>query len=179
MKIEEKPYTISRTFLDFPSDDGDAVIVFLHGCSHGCKGCHSPSLQEYVEVCSLHLLLDDIIDMSNRFEKTRNVVFSGGDPLYNIHTIKQVEYLCNELHERGYKICIYTGHDIEYVKNYFTGKFDFVKCGCYIEEERQQSGKDDEGMTLASKNQNFYDNKFKKISKDGRLVWRKKWMNLF
>lgn len=179
MKIETNAYTISRTFLDFPSDDGDAVIVFLHGCSHGCKGCHSPSLQKYVEIKSLHLLLDDIMDVANSFVKTRKIVISGGDPLFNELQMKKVEYICDILKDKGFEICIYTGHDIEYVKERFKGRFDFIKCGRYIEEERQFSGKDDEGMTLASKNQNFYNNKFKKISKDGKLVWRKKWMNLF
>ena len=29
-------------------------------------------------------------------------------------------------------------------------------------------------MTLASRNQNFYNGKFKRLSKNGKLVWRKK-----
>lgn len=180
MKIEEKAWTITRTFLDFPSDDGDAVVVFFHGCKHNCNGCHSPSLQKYVEVTNLHWLLDDIIEMSNRFEKTRRVVFSGGDPLYDFNRIRIIIYLCDVLKSKGYQICIYTGHDIEYVKeNLKNCQFDFIKCGRYIEEEKQMSGKDDECMTLASKNQDFYNGNFKKISKNGKLFWRKKWLNLF
>lgn len=176
----DKTWTIRRTFVDYPSDDGDAVIVFFHGCKHNCKGCHSPSLQKYIEIVDLHWLIDDIVDVSNQFEKTRKVVFSGGDPLYDIKRIKKLTYVCNELNKMGYHICIYTGNDIEYAKQYLKDcKFDFIKCGRYIEEEKQQSYKDDEGMTLASKNQNFYDGNFKKISKDGKIIWRRKWMKLF
>ena len=173
MKIETESYIITRTFLDYPSDDGDAVIVFLKGCKHDCKGCHSPSLQGFVEIKNTHLLIDSIIDVSNNFCKTRKVVFSGGDPLHPLH-LKKVEYMCDILKGLGYEICIYTGHEIAYVKIAFNGSFDFIKCGRYIEKEKQPSGKDSYGMTLASRNQNFYNGKFKRLSKNGKLVWRKK-----
>lgn len=173
MKIENESYTITRTFVDFPDDDGDAVIVFLRGCQHGCNGCHSLSLQSFVEIKNTHFLIRDIIDVSNDFNKTRKVVFSGGDPLHPLH-LKKVEYICDVLRYNGYSVCIYTGHEIGYVKTSFKGAFDFIKCGRYIEEEKQASGKDSFGMTLASRNQNFYNGKFKRLSKNGKLVWRKK-----
>lgn len=175
MKIESESYIITRTFIDFPDDDGDAVIVFFKGCKHNCKGCHSPSLQKYVEIVNLHWLLDDIIEVSNKFKKTRKVVFSGGDPLYDFNRMRATTYLCDVLKEKGYQICIYTGHEIDYVKkNFGNCRFDFIKCGCYIEEEKQDSGKNDYCMTLASKNQNFYNGKYKRLSKNGKLIWRKK-----
>lgn len=173
MKIENESYTITRTFVDFPDDDGDAVIVFLRGCKHNCKGCHSPSLQNFVEIKNTHLFINDIIDVANSFNKTRKVVFSGGDPLHPLH-LKKIEYVCDVLKLRGFSICIYTGHKIDYVKMAFKGAFDFIKCGCYIEKEKQDSGKNDYCMTLASKNQNFYNGKYKRLSKNGKLVWRKK-----
>jgi anaerobic ribonucleoside-triphosphate reductase activating protein len=173
MKIENESYIITRTFVDFPDDDGDAVIVFLKGCQHGCKGCHSPSLQRFVEIKNTHFFIEDILDVANSCNKTRKVVFSGGDPLHPLH-IKKIEYACNVLKSYGFSICIYTGHKINYVKMAFNGSFDFVKCGCYIEEEKQDSGKNDYCMILASKNQNFYNDKYKRLSKNGKLIWRKK-----
>ena len=173
MKIENESYVITRTFVDFPDDDGDAVIVFLRGCQHNCKGCHSPSLQNFVGIKNIHLFIEDIIDVANSFNKTRKVVFSGGDPLHPLH-IKNIKYVCYVLKSYGFSICIYTGYKIDYVKMAFKGAFDFIKCGRYIEEEKQISGKDDNGMTLASRNQNFYNGNFKILSKNGKLVWRKK-----
>jgi anaerobic ribonucleoside-triphosphate reductase activating protein len=173
MKIENESYVITRTFVDFPDDDGDAVIVFVRGCQHGCKGCHSPSLQNFVKIKNAYSLVKDIQSVANSGNKTMKVVLSGGDPLHPFH-IKKIGYVCDVLRSLGYSICIYTGYNIDYVKNAFNGEFDFIKCGCYIEEEKQQSGKDDKGMTLASKNQNFYNGKYKRLSKKGKLVWRKK-----
>jgi anaerobic ribonucleoside-triphosphate reductase activating protein len=173
MKIENESYVVARTFVDFPDDDGDAVIVFLRGCDHNCKNCHSPSLQKFVKIRDIHQLISDIELVANSDNKTNKVVLSGGDPLHPLH-IEKIEYISDVLKSHKYSVCIYTGYKIDYVKSVFNGSFDFIKCGCYIEEEKQQSGKDNNGMTLASKNQNFYNRKYKRLSKNGKLIWRKK-----
>jgi anaerobic ribonucleoside-triphosphate reductase activating protein len=153
--------------------DGLRVVLWVSGCTHCCDGCQNPETWEVSSGIEFDKSAYNELFEALAPDYISGITFSGGDPLHPLH-IKKIEYACNVLKSYGFSICIYTGHKINYVKMAFNGSFDFVKCGCYIEEEKQISGKDSYGMTLASRNQNFYNGKFKRLSKNGKLVWRKK-----
>lgn len=161
-------HTIS--FIDYPSNSEWAIILYFSGCEHKCHLCHNQLLQnpnsgKDIDIEDLYKLI------KNQCEKnhTKNVVFSGGDPLYktNINILR----LFLEKYGNEFNICIYTGYDIEYVKRNNISNFKYIKCGVYNEKQKQPSGNFENYFQLASINQNFYNNKYEQVSKDGRLVY--------
>lgn len=69
-----------------PSDtlngDGLRVVLWLAGCSHGCKGCHNPESWDYCNGKEFTQVEEDKIFkiLSDKF--ISGITFSGGDPLY-------------------------------------------------------------------------------------------------
>ena len=165
-----KGFTVSTTFIDYPSDDDDAIIVYFYGCEHNCEGCHSKDNQNFIEYDYKDVINE--IKKLNYFKTYDKIVLSGGDPLFPKHE-KQTNMLIKELLSMGFLICIYTGYPINIVKKKLLYEVDFIKSGVYIKSMSQESGKWDWGMSLASKNQNFFDGKFNQLSTDGKLYWRK------
>lgn len=170
--MNNQAYRVGETFSDYP-DDNYAVIVYLTGCSHQCQGCHNPQYQKHIYAEKEKIVSDILayfVDLMAVGYFSERLVISGGDPLHE-DNIKTTEYICDQMQIRGIRVCIYTGYDIEYVKNNFGSKFDFIKCGKYIREQHRDSGKDNEGIVLASSNQEFYDGNYKQISNKGILKW--------
>lgn len=158
------------SFIDYPSAEEHAVIVYFSGCSHNCTNCHNQQLQfhgigkEY----TIDELLNHLIYECNR-NKTNNVVFSGGDPLFS----KNIEFVKEFLFKyyRRFNICIYTGYDIEYVKKHDIKGFKYIKCGVFKNSLKQESGNFEDRFQLASTNQNFYDENYNQISEKGILYY--------
>ena len=164
-------YTIilEETYLDYPSPDGNSVIVYFTGCEHHCPGCHSPLLQKVDKYSESNKeILDKIIDYCKRAD-TNKLVFLGGDPLYK-NNIELTKFLVNNLNA-AYDICIFTGYDIEYVKNLNLQGVKYYKCGKFDQTKLRQSKKTDDEYILASPNQNFYDGNYNLLSKDGILTF--------
>lgn len=164
-------YTIilEETYLDYPSPEGNAVIVYFTGCEHHCPGCHSPLLQiveKYSE--TNEEILDKIINYCKRAD-TNKLVFLGGDPLYKTN-IELTKFLLEHL-KNTYDICIFTGYDIETVKNLNIQGAKYYKCGKFDINNLRQSKKTDNEYILASPNQNFYDSNYNLLSKDGILTF--------
>ena len=158
---------LEETWLDYPSPDGNAIMVFFCGCEHHCKGCHSPLLQqEYDYDESNEQTLKRIVEYAKR-AGTNKLVFLGGDPLYS-KNLSLVTFLVNNL-KNNFDICIFTGYDIEYVKKTGIKGVKFWKCGTFDIDNMRKSGKSDEEYVLASPNQNFYDEQYNLISKNGIL----------
>ena len=160
---------LEETWLDYPSPDGNAVIVYLCGCEHHCKGCHSSLLQqdyEYAE--SNEEILDRIKDYTKRAD-TNKLVFLGGDPLY-AKNIPLTTFLVNNL-SKTHEICVFTGYDIAYVKQLGIQGVKFWKCGRFDLDNARKSGKSETEYTLASPNQNFYDSDYNQLSVDGILTF--------
>lgn len=162
-------YTIilEETYLDYPSPDGNSVIVYFTGCEHHCPGCHSPLLQKVDKYSESNKeILDKIVDYCKRAD-TNKLVFLGGDPLYK-NNIELTKFLVDNLNKM-YDICIFTGYDIEYVKNLNLQGVKYYKCGKFDQTKLRQSKKTDDEYILASPNQNFYDGNYNLLSKDGIL----------
>lgn len=158
---------LEETWLDYPSPDGNAIMVFLCGCEHHCKGCHSPLLQqEYEYDESKEETLNRIVEYAKR-AGTNKLVFLGGDPLYS-KNLSLVTFLVNNL-KNDFDICIFSGYNIEYVKKTGIKGVKFWKCGTFDIDNMRKSGKSDEEYVLASPNQNFYDEQYNLISENGIL----------
>ena len=158
---------ISSTFIDWPDPISQAVIVFIAGCHHDCKGCQSLELKEESNFGAI-----DIDDLSNSLydelilQRTNKLIFSGGDPLYRL---EEVKYLIADLRNKvkDLQICIYTGFKYDEIKNQVSGLFDFIKTGMFDMNKRQQEGKTDFQIVLASTNQEFWDKNGNKLSENG------------
>lgn len=165
-------YTIilEETYLDYPSPEGNAVIVYFTGCEHHCPGCHSPLLQKIVKYSETNEEILDKIKTYCKRADTNKLVFLGGDPLYSETNINLTKYLVNNL-ANNYDICIFTGYDINYVKNLSIQGVKYYKCGKFDQTKLRQSKKTDDEYILASPNQNFYDGNYNLLSKDGILTF--------
>lgn len=164
---------LEETFLDYPSPDDSAIIAFFPGCVHNCLGCQNPKLQQLHDEWTY----DEEQEIIRELQKlcwrsdTNKIVLSGGDPLSPCNrklTIHICDLLGNNT-EYKYDICIYTGYEIEEVKEMDILGFEFIKCGRFDVHNIRESLKTDTEMILASPNQNFFDKNYKQISQDGIL----------
>lgn len=162
------------SFLDYPSYEDMSVSVYFCGCEHNCDGCHNGYLKDVhyaaIDEISIDELIEAISIMCNRL-RTNKVVLLGGDPLHPHN-----RYFVKELIDKSYKqfsYCIYTGYNIDIVKNYGIGGFDFIKCGTFMKEFFQSPMKDDYKMVLASTNQVIYNKNLEQISHNGILYFRR------
>lgn len=158
--------SVDETFLDYPDNTSLSVIVFLPGCEFNCINCQNPELRnpESGNEFSTQEAIALIKGQAQR-SRTNKIVLSGGDPLscYNIdNTIEILDNMSKE-----YDFCIYTGFDIDYVKENDIKGFKFIKCGNYMEENKTTSYKDDNGIQFASTNQKLYDENYNLLSENG------------
>lgn len=167
--METYDLILEETFLDYPSPEGNAVIVYMTGCNNNCEGCHSKDLQRARKYSKpFPEMIEDIIEYASR-ANTNRIVLLGGDPLFpgNLLFTKMI---LARLHE-DFDICLFTGYPIEAVKAYHIEGAKFYKCGVFDKNQYQEPGKTDEKYTLASKNQNFYDENYVQISENGVLIF--------
>ena len=156
------------TFLDYPSPDDMAVIVFLSGCTHNCPGCQNIALQKVGTHTEEEIgqIIAHIIELCERND-TNKVVLSGGDPLSpsNINVTKQVCYYLGET----FDICIYTGYSVDEVKEMDIIGFKYIKCGKFDNKHLQKSEKTDDYIQFVNKTQNLYDSNYQQLSYEGRF----------
>jgi anaerobic ribonucleoside-triphosphate reductase activating protein len=138
----------------------------MAGCSSNCENCHNPELQEYI---ATSLDIHQELKLNCFRNKTNKIVLCGGDPLYpeNLELTRKI------LHELSgeYDICIYTGYDIEMVRNLKLGGFKYIKCGIFNNKLYIGSEKKEEYLQFASSNQKLYDADLNLLSKDGRFYF--------
>jgi len=167
--MDKYDIVLEETWLDYPSPEGSAIIVYMTGCAHHCEGCHSPELQEVREY-SLpnNIIIDNIEEYANR-AGTNKIVLLGGDPLH-LSNLFLTRSILNKLSPK-FDICIFTGYPIEIVKKLQLKGAKYYKCGKFDIKQYQVPGKTDEKYILASKNQNFYDENYVQISENGVLIF--------
>lgn len=183
--------TITETWLDFPLDGESAVICFLEGCNHKCKGCQSPhtwipNKEHAHEVSEIKGWIESYADRCG----TKRVVLSGGDPFCS--DLLEVMYLIDMLGEDGFDVCVYTGYNIDFIQwayetdarvSMSVRRPRFLCTGSYREDLKEEKwGKTREGFRLVSKNQRIWefkkrrygvDGEFKQISDDNFLDYSK------
>ena len=158
---------ISETWQDFPEDGDPAIIVYFEGCSHNCPGCQNPENQKRNPEHKISLgKLIDILSLRCQKWKTRNLVFSGGDPFYheNPEDLEAIMTLISICEEGEFKVCVYTGYEIDNINEFYRNpeyneyfvKPSYIKTGPFIQALYETPGQDNTGITLASKNQAFW-----------------------
>lgn len=159
---------IQASWIDYPDDESIALVVVMMGCDNGCFKCQNPDFQnpyfkEMTEEVEDPSVLEDLLKSLSERYRTDKVVLSGGDPLmkYNIEFTKAF------LKQTSFKVCIYTGHDLNWVRDHYVKGFEFIKCGKFEYANRRESQKTDECMVFASPNQQLYDKDLNLLSKDG------------
>jgi organic radical activating enzyme len=178
-------YPIETTWIDYPDNESLAIILYVMGCGNGCKGCHNPEFSYYhnrknTRLFSYFHLADMLVTKCIQL-KTNKIVISGGDclSLLNFEDTKNllstIKFISSEIYYKytlNINICIYTGYTIESVKLLNIKNFNFIKCGCYKEELKQESIKTDNYIQFASSNQKLYDCNYKLLSENGRYYFK-------
>ena len=168
--------SFDTTFLDYPDPDNIAVVVIMSGCSHNCLGCQNPQLQKLHEEWTYEQEQKILLEIQHRClrNETNKIVLSGGDPLNPCNrnlTIHICELLGNNP-EYKYDICIYTGYDIEDVKEMGLNGFKFIKCGKFDAHSMRESKKTNDYIQFVNETQNLYDDHFNRISDLGKYYFK-------
>jgi organic radical activating enzyme len=177
MNMNSATISIQNTWVDNIDNETNALLIYFMGCDNSCPSCHNENFKnpKYTNTKTTTVTVKEFInkiDNASVLCQTNELVFSGGDPLskYNIDFVK--EYLKTK-NSKLYKIHIYTGHSISYVKKNKVKGFEYIKCGTFIEQfKTSTAGKTDIYIQFASTNQELYDKKYNLISKDGRYCFK-------
>lgn len=138
--------------------DGVSYEISVCGCHFHCKNCQNPELQDFNAGKELtNDLLNEIVNDINKYYKRGlidNIDIIGGEPL-DQNRFKFVEFLKRikkEFPKLG--IWIYTGYEISDISNEILELSDYIKCGQYIDELRNNDGfKSKYGPSLITSNQ--------------------------
>ena len=105
-------YPFSNTFIDYPTNTGNAIMVFMTGCDFNCALCQNPEMQSPMgKQVNLNSFKVELKEQTKRW-RTNKVILTGGDPLsqWNIKFTKSF------LKDTEYDVCVYTGNTIDFVK---------------------------------------------------------------
>lgn len=174
---------IDTTWLDYPDNESQAVIVYFSGCGHGCPGCQNKKYQNFENDESRQIEVHELIDLVSKAcqkNRTNKVVFSGGDPFFPKNATEAALTIDQLRDHYSLDICVYTGYNIEDVIKIYEKPFlctftrpTFFKCGKYLENLKRDSwGKSDKDIRWVSTNQNLYDENFNLVSSDGIYTFK-------
>jgi organic radical activating enzyme len=157
---------------DYPDNYSQSIVFYFYGCGHGCKGCHNSGLQQpdmanYLS-WTVEQLYNHLLTIANK-NQTNKLTFLGGDCLFKRNLVFTKAFL---QYNTFFDICIYTGYNIEYVKNNNITGFTFIKCGLFDETKYQLPSKDDQKMVFASSNQKLYNEKYNLLTTDGVYLFQ-------
>lgn len=91
--------------------EGVSCVLFVSGCRHYCKGCHSPKTHNFEYGAPVtEELIDKIKSEINKRPFLRTIVLSGGDCMYSP---KETLELLNKVNKPQFKVWCYTGFTFE------------------------------------------------------------------
>lgn len=95
---------------DMLNGDGLRVVLWVAGCSHGCKGCHNPITWDPKGGLKFDEKAKQEIFEELEKDYVSGITFSGGDPLHEAN-IGDVTALAKEIREKypNKTIWLYTG----------------------------------------------------------------------
>ncbi len=103
---------------DMLNGDGLRVVLWVAGCSHGCKGCQNPITWD--PEGGVPFGEEDKAEIFEQLDKSyiEGITFSGGDPLHE-RNVKEITALAKEIKEKYPQktIWLYTGYTWEEVKD--------------------------------------------------------------
>ena len=108
------------------------MAIWFQGCNIGCKGCCNPELQD---IKPAHIIsLDEVITIAKESmieNDIEGVTYLGGEPTLQQH----LDVLSNELHKLDLGIILFTGYNINRLKESLVSSVDMIIDGQFIEEE--------------------------------------------
>lgn len=120
---------------DMLNGDGLRTVLWVAGCSHGCRNCQNPITWD---ICG-GIPFDDAAKEELFFELKKDyisgITFSGGDPLH-VKNRDEVGALIREIHKEfpGKTIWVYTGYLWDEVKDLpFMRYVDVLVDGRFVE----------------------------------------------
>lgn len=129
--------------------DEISLVINVSGCPHKCEGCHSKYLWEYKG----NYVSEDLPLLIDKYDGYITCIcLMGGD-----QNTTELKNICDYIHKRGYKFCLYTG--LNTFPNYNID-YDYIKIGRYIKELG--------GLGNPQTNQHMYK---KMISFDGDVTY--------
>lgn len=87
---------------------GLRCTIFVQGCDHHCKGCHSPHTWSFTGGRTMSK--DDLIKTVTSNKLDRGITWSGGDPLYQVEELAE---LAEYFHHNSYHQMLFTGFSME------------------------------------------------------------------
>lgn len=121
---------------DMLNGDGLRTVLWVAGCSHGCKNCHNPITWDINGGIPFDEAAKEELFAELRQDYVSGITFSGGDPLH-MQNRDEVGELIREIHEKFplKTIWVYTGYLWEEVKDLPYLKFvDVLVDGEFVEE---------------------------------------------
>ena len=121
---------------DMLNGDGLRVVLWVAGCSHGCKNCHNPITWDICGGIPFDEAAKDEIFEQLRESYIAGITFSGGDP-FHMQNRGEVCELIHEIHEKFPEktIWLYTGYMWEEVKDLPNVELiDVLVDGKFVEE---------------------------------------------
>lgn len=110
--------------IDFESikeAEGVSCVIYVSGCKHNCKGCHSPQTHDFnYGIAFTEEVLDRINKEIDKRPFLNALVLCGGDPMYSA---KDLIKIVPKLHIPHNNLWCYTGFTIQEVKkDYYMNK---------------------------------------------------------
>lgn len=125
---------------DMLNGDGLRVVLWVAGCSHGCKGCHNPVTWD----ANGGLPFDEdakqeIFDELDK-DYISGITFSGGDPLHAAN-VEGVTSLAKEIREKypDKTIWLYTGYTWKEIREWEILQYLDVLVDGRFEEEKKDT----------------------------------------
>lgn len=126
---------------DMLNGDGLRTVLWVAGCTHGCKGCHNPVTWDIQGGIPFdEAAREELFEAVSRPHMS-GVTFSGGDPLHPENR-REMGELIREIRERFPEktIWLYTGFAWEEIRDLpFIAMTDVVVDGKFVEELKDGS----------------------------------------
>lgn len=116
--------------------DGLRTVLWVAGCSHGCKNCHNPITWDICGGIPFDEAAKKELFEALEPDYVSGITFSGGDPLH-MQNRAEVGQLMEEIHEKfpNKTIWVYTGYSWDEVKELPYLKYaDVLVDGEFVEE---------------------------------------------
>jgi len=121
---------------DMLNGDGLRTVLWVAGCSHGCKNCHNPVTWDICGGIPFDEAAKKELFEALEPDYISGITFSGGDPLH-MQNRGEVGELIKEIHEKypNKTIWVYTGYTWDDVKDLpYLQYADVLVDGPFVEE---------------------------------------------
>lgn len=119
-----------------------SLVVFFSGCDVGCEGCHSEEFWD----SSIGRIVSEP-EFRSKLERHESicscVTFMGGE--WDEDILASYVKISKDM---GFKVCLYTGRELDEISEDLTNEFDYIKTGPYVEDLG--------GLNSAETNQRMY-----------------------